>query len=93
MSLCAHTEIMRWRVKGLGQMNWQDRGAPAINSVFKESISQYLWDLGDACLLFKEQSMLLASAHSVKKDLSVSIGLRITAYSLHIFCCFPPHFP
>jgi len=59
---------MKWLAKGLGQMNCQDRGAPAINSVLKESISQYLWYLGDTFFLFKDQSMHLSSAHSVKKD-------------------------
>lgn len=66
--LYAHAEVMKWLVKGLGQMNWQDRGAPAINTVSRESISQYLWYVGDTFLLLKDQSMLVASAHSVKKD-------------------------
>lgn len=68
MCLCAHTETMKRSVKGLGQMNWQERDAPAINTVFKEGISQYLWYLGDTFLFFKEQSLLLASTHSVRKD-------------------------
>lgn len=64
----AQAEVMKWLVKGLGQMNWQDRGAPAINTVSRESISQYLWYVGDTFLLLKDQSMLVASARSVKKD-------------------------
>lgn len=66
--LCVHREIMKWLLKGLGQVNWQDRDGTTVKIVFKQSISQYLWYLGDTFLLFKDQSVVLASAHSVKKD-------------------------
>lgn len=69
--LCAHVEIMKWLVRGFGQVSWWDRGAPAIKAVLKENISQCLWYLGDSLLLFKGQGMLLASVKKAilsKKD-------------------------
>lgn len=90
--LCAHTEIMKWLVRGFGQVNWQDRGAPAIKAALKENISQYLWYLGDSFLLFTGQGMLLASVKkAIQSKKIISVG-RITASSLHVFLLFPSHF-
>lgn len=95
MCLCAHTEIMKWLVRGFGQVNWWDRGAPAIEAVLKENISQYLWYLGDSFRLFKGQGMLLAPVKKAilsKKIISEGRPKNNCFFSRHILL-FPPHFP
>lgn len=34
--------VMKWLLKGLGQVSWQDRDGPVLKIVFKQSVSHYL---------------------------------------------------
>lgn len=81
--LCTHTEIMKWHVKGLGQMNWQDRGAlPLILFLRKVfHITLVFW-------------WCFSSIHRLKYAFSlIPFCQKRQCKLLHIFCCFPTHFP
>lgn len=90
MCLCAHIEVMKRLVKGFGQVNWQDRSAPAIEAVLKENILQYHWYLGDSFLLFKGQGVLLASVKkAILSKKIISGGRPRNNCFFSLFCSFP----